>query len=234
MWKLFAGASVLLALIAGAIGYGLVAEADPSGVRATGPASAADGEPGPERDERAGPGSTSTTSTTRAPVPPRPDPDQPVEPEARALPTGLLPVGLWIPAIDLRADIVDITLAGPEPEVPSDFDQVGWYRQTRYPGEIGPAIFAGHIDSTTGPAVFSRLDELVPGDRIVVNGYYLDERTFEVTATGQYPKDELPDEVFGFGEPVPELRLITCGGTFDRRTNHYVDNYVVYAREVAP
>ncbi len=58
-------------------------------------------------------------------------------------------------------------------------------------------------------------------------------RTFVVIDAAQYPKGDLPDSVFGFGAPEPELRLITCGGTFDAATGHYRDNYVVYA-QLAP
>lgn len=154
-------------------------------------------------------------------------------PRERTFPTGIEPERIVIPAIGVDADVVDLDLGGPEPEVPSDFDEAGWYTATRLPGEIGPAVVAGHIDSTAGPAVFFRLDELEAGDRIEVLGRDGGSRAFEVVDHGQYPKERLPDEVFGFGDPVPELRLITCGGTFDRSTGSYRDNYVVYAQEVS-
>ncbi len=152
------------------------------------------------------------------------------EPTSRevALPTGIDPARLEIPAIGVDADIIDLDVRGPEPEVPADFGQTGWYRQTRRPGEIGPSVIAGHIDSVAGPAVFARLDELEVGDEIAVAGADGQRRTFVVTGAGQYPKEALPDEVFGFDQPVPELRLITCGGTFDPSSGHYRDNYVVY------
>jgi hypothetical protein len=47
-----------------------------------------------------------------------------------------------------------------------------------------------------------------------------------------YPKDEFPTgQVYG---PVPdaELRLITCGGTFDPVTGSYLANVVVYATQI--
>lgn len=144
-------------------------------------------------------------------------------------PTGIEPTRIAIPTLGVDADVIDLTLSGTEPEVPSDFGQTGWYHQTREPGEIGPAVIAGHIDSVEGPAVFARLDELVAGDEIVVESDDGEQRRFAVTGSGQYPKGDLPSEVFGFGAPAPELRLITCGGTFDRASGHYRDNYVVYA-----
>ena len=147
----------------------------------------------------------------------------------RTFPTGVRPIRVTIPAIDVVADVTDLSLAGAEPEVPQDFDQVGWYVQTRKPGEIGPAVLAGHVDSRDGPAVFIDLHRLEPGDDIIVDGADGEQRRFAVDEIGQYPKEALPDSVFGFGASQPQLRLITCGGAFDQNTGHYQDNVVVYA-----
>jgi sortase (surface protein transpeptidase) len=149
--------------------------------------------------------------------------------ESREFPTGIAPGRVNIPAIGVDAAVTDLSLAEPEPEVPEDFDDVGWYVQTRKPGEIGPAVLAGHVDSRSGPAVFVDLDELQAGDEIIVSDGADEQRRFVVDELAQYPKDALPDEVFGFGEPTPQLRLITCGGNFDRASGHYRDNVVVYA-----
>lgn len=147
-------------------------------------------------------------------------------------PTGVHPVRVTIPAIGVDAVVIDLDLRGDAPEVPADFAEVGWYTQTRLPGEIGPAVLAGHIDSRTGPAVFYRLDELEPGDEITVADADGQERTFAVVGSGQYGKDALPAEVFGVTGDGADLRLITCGGTFDAEVGHYRDNYVVYATAV--
>jgi hypothetical protein len=152
--------------------------------------------------------------------------------ETLEFPRGIVPVRIEIPAIGVDAPTIDLKLNGPEPEVPTDFDDTGWYRETRKPGEIGPSVIAGHVDSRRGPAVFFDLVDLVEGDLVIVHGEDGDTRTFEVVGTGQYDKYALPPEVFGFGEGVPELRLITCGGNFDRSSGHYEDNYVVYTRLV--
>lgn len=169
----------------------------------------------------AGPTSRDESTSSSTTIPP------PIE-----LPTGIVPTHVEIPAIDVDANNVTLDLRGPTPEVPSNFAETGWYEQTRLPGEIGPAVIAGHIDSVEGAAVFARLHELVEGDEVIVHGAEGTTRTFVVTGAGRYPKDDLPDEVFGFGDAVPELRLITCGGTFDRTTGHYRDNYVVYTQEL--
>ncbi|MEZ5383825.1 MAG: class F sortase [Microthrixaceae bacterium] len=141
------------------------------------------------------------------------------------------PALLEIPAIDVSAPTPGLNLSGPRPEVPHDFDQAGWYEQTRLPGDIGPAVFAGHIDSFTGPAVFARLGELQRDDEVTVTDADGNIRRFEVTRSGQYPKGDLPDDVFESDDAIPELRLITCGGTFDKSSGHYLENFVIFARE---
>ncbi|MGH3650584.1 MAG: class F sortase [Acidimicrobiia bacterium] len=171
--------------------------------------------------------STAGSSTTTVPATTTTVPPTTTLP---SYPTGIEPMRIQIPSIGVDADVVDLSLAGPEPEVPSGFDDAGWYTATRNPGEIGPAVIAGHIDSRSGPAVFYRLDELKPGDDIILSSGDGRMRSFVVVDSGQYPKTDLPTEVFGFDQPVPELRLITCGGTFDSSVGHYRDNYVVYAR----
>lgn len=186
----------------------------------TGPGVPVAGPPG-----TAGPGTVEVPAEVATTIPTTAD--------ERVLPVGIQPARILIPRIGVDAVTVDLDLRGPEPEVPRDFAQVGWYYQTRQPGEIGPAVMAGHIDSARGPAVFHRLDELVVGDQVIVEDGAGTRRTFSVTGSGQYPKEALPDEVFGFAQPVPQLRLITCGGAFDRTSGHYRDNYVVYASEVS-
>ncbi|MFI9640156.1 class F sortase [Micromonospora sp. NPDC051925] len=111
---------------------------------------------------------------------------------------------------------------------PADFDRAGWYGGGPAPGDPGPAVIAGHLDSRRGPAVFARLGELRSGDRIEV--WRGDRRvTFRVTGTLRTRKDTFPTATVYGPTPGPELRLITCGGDFDRRAGHYRDNMVVFA-----
>ncbi|GAB3984952.1 sortase domain-containing protein [Plantactinospora veratri] len=111
---------------------------------------------------------------------------------------------------------------------PRDFAEAGWYAGGTAPGDVGPAVLAGHVDSATGPAVFARLSELRPGDRIEVRrgGRWLG---FRVSGAGRHAKDAFPTDAVYRPTPGPELRLITCAGAFDRSTRHYRDNLVVYA-----
>jgi sortase (surface protein transpeptidase) len=114
-------------------------------------------------------------------------------------------------------------------EVPRDYGLGGWFTGGAMPGQDGPAVIAGHVDSKSGPAVFYRLGELRPGDTVRVLRADRGWVAFEVTGVARYAKREFPtDAVFG---PVtgPVLRLVTCGGTFDRSTGHYLDNVVVSA-----
>ncbi|MFF5081016.1 class F sortase [Actinoplanes sp. NPDC000266] len=111
---------------------------------------------------------------------------------------------------------------------PEAFGKAGWYADGTAPGDTGPAVIAGHVDSKAGPAIFYRLRELKAGDRIdVVRGGRIVR--FTVTSSRWYPKSDFPTgEVYG---PTPDrqLRLITCGGVFDRSLRSYRDNLVVYA-----
>ncbi|MBC8093362.1 MAG: class F sortase, partial [Pseudonocardia sp.] len=97
------------------------------------------------------------------------------------------------------------------------------------PGDAGPALVAGHVDSRSGPGVFFRLGEVQVGDRVEVAR--ADGSTVAFTVTGRFdtPKAAFPTELVYAPTPGPELRLVTCGGSFDRATGHYRDNIVVEA-----
>jgi sortase (surface protein transpeptidase) len=145
------------------------------------------------------------------------------------------PTKLAIPAIgvDVRG-IIDLKLQkNGELQVPKDFDDVGWFTGGPAPGQFGPAVLAGHVDSKSGPAVFWKLGEVKRGDRVQVGRADGRTATFVVDAVERYAKNAFPTtKVYGNTTNRSELRLITCGGTFDRKTGHYRDNVVVYAHQV--
>lgn len=152
---------------------------------------------------------------------------------ARGVPEGVDPERVRIPAIGVDADIIDLGLNPDQTmQVPTDFAQTGWFQYSPLPGRPGASVIAGHVDSTTGPAVFYRLRELAPGDRIEVEGGDGTVVTFEVDRVEQYAKADFPGHHVYASSGEPELRLITCGGPFDRSTGHYLDNVVVYADRV--
>lgn len=140
------------------------------------------------------------------------------------------PVQLRIPAIGVRSRLEELSTAQDGTlQPPVDADLAGWFAAGPAPGDLGPAVVAGHVDSRTGPGVFWRLSELTAGDRVVVERQAGDEVAFRVVSVRQVDKDRFPTQlVYG---PTPErgLRLITCGGTYDRGEGGYRDNIVVFA-----
>jgi LPXTG-site transpeptidase (sortase) family protein len=139
------------------------------------------------------------------------------------------PVRVRIAALGVDAGVEDLVLDGQgQLEAPKSFALAGWFKDGVSPGDPGPAVIAGHVDSAAGPAIFYRLHELRAGDTIeVLRGDAW--TTFRVTSTEQYPKDQFPSERVYRPTPDAELRLITCGGDFDAGRQSYRDNIVVYA-----
>ncbi len=140
------------------------------------------------------------------------------------------PVSVSIPALGVDAPLVPLGVqADGALEVPADASQAGWFTGGATPGSPGPAVLAGHVDSAQGPGVFIALDDLVSGDEVLVDREDGSRVRFVVTRALRAPKDAFPtQEVYG-PTTAPELRLITCGGPFDRSTGHYEDNLVVFA-----
>ena len=118
-------------------------------------------------------------------------------------------------------------------EVPQRWEEVGWYDGGARPGEQGPAVLLGHVDSKRGPAVFVRLPQVEVGAVVEVLDSEGGTTRFSVDRVEQHPKTRFPTEAVYLPVLRPELRLVTCGGAFDRATGHYVDNIVVYASPVA-
>jgi sortase (surface protein transpeptidase) len=140
------------------------------------------------------------------------------------------PVAVEIPAIGVAADVIDLGLNDDLTlEVPSDFDVAGWYTGRPPPGAVGPAIIVGHVDSRDGPAVFYRLRELAPGDEVLVRREDATTARFTVDRVEQHAKDDFPTAAVYGSTDEKALRLITCGGTFDRGRRSYDDNIVVFA-----
>ena len=144
--------------------------------------------------------------------------------------TGADPLRIRIPTIEVDAPvqplIVDENGVLPPPDT---YDGTGWWRDGPEPGERGPAVIAGHVDSRRGPAVFFRLADLSSGVRIFVDRADGSTAVFTTQRVERYGKDAFPtDAVYG-DIPDPELRLITCGGEFDRKDRRYLDNVVVFA-----
>jgi sortase (surface protein transpeptidase) len=109
-----------------------------------------------------------------------------------------------------------------------------WFDDGPAPGQAGPAALYGHVDTAAaGPAVFYRLGNLVPGDRVNITRSDLRVAVFAVYRVAEYPKDAFPTMTVYGDTSGSELRLITCGGAFDPQAGRYADNIVVYARLTA-
>ncbi|WP_082598384.1 MULTISPECIES: class F sortase [unclassified Kitasatospora] len=142
------------------------------------------------------------------------------------------PVRLWIPQLFVEAPFVELGLdrAGAlEAPAKEDRNLVGWYRDGASPGERGSAVVAGHVDTTTGPAVFLMLHRLAPGNTIDITRADGIVATFAVDSVQTFPKDRFPDQQVYADTDTAQLRLITCGGAYDRQRKDYTDNVVVFA-----
>jgi sortase (surface protein transpeptidase) len=144
------------------------------------------------------------------------------------------PVTLTIPSIGVQTSLIRLGLAADGTlQVPQSTAVAGWYTGSPRPGAVGSAVIAGHIDSRTGPGVFFRLSLLRPGDRVYVRRADGTLAVFLVTAVRQFPKDSFPTSAVYGPTPDPEVRLITCGGTFDPQLGSYLSNTIVSAAETS-
>jgi LPXTG-site transpeptidase (sortase) family protein len=143
------------------------------------------------------------------------------------------PVSLTIPLIGVKTNLITLGLAaGGAMQVPSTSTVAGWFTGSPRPGAVGSSIIVGHVDSKSGPGIFFRLPELKKGDDVYVKRSDGTTAEFRVTEVQEYPKDHFPTETVFGPTPDAELRLITCGGTFDSVTGHYLSNIIVYASQI--
>ncbi len=157
----------------------------------------------------------------------------PPNPVAANLPPQVAdPVRVRVPAIgvDAGTDPMGIRSDG-SIEVPEDFAQTGWWKDGPEPGEIGPSVILGHVDSVDGPAVFFDLRGLTAGDEIHVDRADGTTVTFLVERIEQHSKDDFPTEAVYGPTTDSQLRLVTCGGVFDQDARSYKDNLIVFASQ---
>ena len=140
------------------------------------------------------------------------------------------PTGLTIEsiAVDVAIEPLSIGVDG-ELQMPKDPSEVGWWQA---PHVSGPIVVVGHVDSYTGPAAFFRVRALEPGDPIKLAFDDGGSRQYAVTRVEQVRKTAFPTKAVYQSDPNG-IRLVTCGGHFDRKTGHYDDNFIVYAMPVS-
>lgn len=150
---------------------------------------------------------------------------------------GLTPHKIIIPKIDVSASIVPVGVdADGNMAVPEDLQTVGWYEPGFKPGEMGSAVFAGHVNSRFGlPTVFKDLETLEVGDIFSILAETEEELTFEVVAKNTYDFRNAPlEEIYG-PQDVPTINLITCDDDlWLGAENTYRDRVVVTAVLISP
>lgn len=233
-------------LAAGAAGVVLAATAAGAATLASGPPSPAEPTSPPLRAADA-----STDSPAVEPADPADAPTLPADRSTRAAAAaahpGLagyrapratqavaLPVRLLIPSLGVDTPLDGLGQAPDRTvEVPSDPMRAGWYEQGPRPGQVGPAVLLGHVDGQGRPGIFFRVDELRAGDAVTVARADGSSVLFRVTRTERMPKTAFPTAAVYLPTAGPELRLVTCGGSFDTATGHYRDNVIAYAELAA-
>jgi Sortase domain len=136
------------------------------------------------------------------------------------------PILLVVPAanISVALDHLRINPQG-HIDVSSDTESAGWWRKKQ---KRSPLVIAGHLDSKTGPAVFYHVQDLRFGDQIFLSFDDGSNASYTVRQVERVDKDKFPSQrIYNSGSG--EVRLVTCGGKFNRHTGHYEDNIVVYA-----
>ncbi|MBC6457539.1 class F sortase [Actinomadura sp. HBU206391] len=146
------------------------------------------------------------------------------------------PEQISIPSIGLRARLTSLYL-GPDGSLSAPPagrpGLAGWYAQGPAPGEPGPAVILGHVDTRDGPAIFYDLGRLRPGDTVEVTRRDRAVVVFRIESIEQVPKDRFPTNKVYDPLDYAGLRLITCGGRFDRAGKSYTHNVIAYAHQTA-
>ncbi|MCO5971456.1 class F sortase [Actinoallomurus soli] len=167
--------------------------------------------------------------------PPRPDP-RAARPGAAAAPSagaalgGSIPLRVDIPRVGIHSRLLRLGLEhdGSLAVPPLSRAQLaGWYDKSPTPGERGPAVLVGHVDTKKGPAVFYGLARLHPGDKVEVTRADDTVAIFAVDSVERASKKHFPTQRVYGPLKFAGLRLITCGGDFDGHS--YKDNTIVFA-----
>ncbi len=156
-------------------------------------------------------------------------------PAVRAMPAST-PVRVRIPSVGVDAPLTGLGLTGDgslDVPPPAKANLAGWYEDGVTPGSVGTALIVGHVDNKAGPAVFYPLGALKKGDTVDVERSDGRTAVFTVDAVEVYDDDHFPDEKVYGPSDRPELRVLTCGGGYDRDEGGYQGNVVVFAHLTA-
>jgi hypothetical protein len=147
------------------------------------------------------------------------------------VPDRLAPVRVSVAAAGISAAVVPVGVdpSGTAMAIPPDGAVVAWYRDGPSPGEEGSAVLAGHVDYDGQRGALFHLDAVQPGSEVIVDFEDGSSRLFVVVALSRFQKAQLPTVELFRQEGEPALALVTCGGSYDRRTRTYRENVVVFA-----
>jgi Sortase domain len=176
-----------------------------------------------------------------------PAPEAPVPPQAPPMPVVADPASVSIPKLGVESKLIDLGL-NPDGSVqvpPVEQPEIaGWYAGEKTdkdgdetkPGQRGSAVIAAHVDGLTPtgekgqPGLFARLSTLVPGDEVIVEQEGGNRLRFVVESLETFSKAEFPGQRVYLADDGIRLNLVTCGGAFDEKTGHYVDNIVAFTK----
>ncbi|MEV2246736.1 class F sortase [Streptomyces sp. NPDC049970] len=160
----------------------------------------------------------------------------PVSPVApSAAPSGLPrsePERISIKSIAVDAPFTPLAIGATgqlNPPAADDPNLAGWFKDGATPGESGTSVVAGHVDTKTGPAVFLLLSTLKAGNTVDITREDGVVATFKVDSVETFSKTEFPNDRVYADKGTAQLRLITCGGEYDKKAKDYQDNVVVFA-----
>ncbi|MGW3245402.1 class F sortase [Streptomyces sp. NPDC001070] len=142
------------------------------------------------------------------------------------------PTRIRIRSVSIDAPIMNVGLdsrgiiAAPPPEKASE---AAWFKDSVSPGARGSSVIVGHVDNESGPAVFYSLGALKKGSTIDVARDDGTTATFTIYGIEVFTKAEFPAKRVYGDTKDPELRVITCGGTYSKASG-YSGNVVVFAR----
>ena len=142
------------------------------------------------------------------------------------------PTRVIVPSISAESSLVatgvkeDGSLAVPPVSQPM---QASWFNESPTPGEVGPSVVLGHVNGGGQPGIFANLKDVVAGAQVFIDRADGQRAVFEVSRVETIPKDSFPTDAVYNDTANPQLRLITCGGDYDRGARSYLSNVIVYA-----
>ena len=190
----------------------------------------------PAKSSSASPSAAGSSAPSPAPAAPKdasPSPKRSAAAKAKllSLPRSS-PVRLVIPEISVNAPFTDLAIGSSgqlDPPPADNANLVGWFAAGPSPGEIGTSIIGGHFDTKTSPAVFVELSELKRGSRFSIRRADGTIAEFVVDSVESFRKDNFPNKRVYADTATAQVRLITCGGAYDRAAKDYTENVVVFA-----